>query len=228
MFLTISVFKRGRKQNISLSPLFRFQALLARRGRAAAPPAAATAAGAAAAAAAGVAAPAAADSLIAPRFPSPQPQTSERHPRSSNVTKKTSAAEATCFSVLPCGRASTFGLARAMPETATRVKPAVEKSLEERVAVVVVVELLKVFFRERGKRRRSEKESGDDGDGDGKFKLTTHPNPTRFDQSAALFPLIAMRQGKTAMKASSRESQLGCTWPWRRDGKESGTRIVGT
>lgn len=123
----------------------------ARRGRAAAP----SEAGAAAA-------PAPPDSPPLPIFPRPQPHTSDRHPRSISVAKKTSAADATCFSVLPCGRASTFGFARAMPERATRAKPAVEKSLEERVGVVVAGAFLSVgfFWWERKRRKRLEKEGG--------------------------------------------------------------------
>ena len=144
-------------------------------------------------------APAPPDSPL-PIFPSPQPQTSERHPRSISVTKKTSAADATCFSVLPCGRASTLGLASAMPETATRAKPAVEKSLEERVAgaaALAAVELLMFFFfgeeaeegwkerekqgregRRRRRRRRRRRQIR---------TLPTHPKPDAFRLIECIF-----------------------------------------
>lgn len=144
--------KKNTCKNCSLS-LFPFlQALLARRGRAAATPAGAEAA-------------AAVPFPAAPIFPRPQPQTSDRHPRSSSVTKKTSAADATCFSVLPCGKASILGLASAMPETATRAKPAVDKSLEERGVGAELPVFFESFFlkAEEVREERRGNYDGDDG-----------------------------------------------------------------
>ena len=188
IFITLAKFSnKAYKFKVKRTSLF--HALLERRGRAAAPPEAGAAAPA----------PAPPDSPL-PIFPSPQPQTSERHPRSISVTKKTSAADATCFSVLPCGRASTLGLASAMPETATRAKPAVEKSLEERVAgaaALAAVELLMFFFfgeeaeegwkerekqgregRRRRRRRRRRRQIR---------TLPTHPKPDAFRLIECIF-----------------------------------------
>ena len=104
-----------------------------------------------------------------PILPIPKPHTRDRQDRSITVTKKTSAADATCFSVLPCGSASTFGFASAIPETATRAKPAVEKSFEARVAVGAgVVELFVCCEAEEEEEEEVEKEREKQKRDDGK------------------------------------------------------------
>ena len=71
--------------------------------------------------------------------------------------------------MLPSGKASTLGLAKATPETVTRAKPAVEKSLEGRVAVETVLFLF--FFERKRSEGEVRKKASADGDGNGKCDI---------------------------------------------------------